>query len=453
MNRTTIAPTSQVGATPNPDALKEDDDALWHGAAAVLDANWERDHTVPSRTLYPHQWNWDAGFIAVGLAHHDPARAWLDLHSLFSAQWIDGRVPHIVFDPDVAERDYFPGPAFWDIPAMPGRLAGLTTGIVQPPVHAIAAWEIYQRTTDRDAARAELAWLYPRLVHQQEYLLERRDVGGLGLASIVHPWESGLDNSPSWDHALARVPVDQELLRRYRRQDLKVSVQSHRPTDADYARYIAIAAGYRDGGYLDAGLFDRHPFIVECPAFNAILGAAEHALASLAEVVGADPAPHRERAARITSALVDNLFDPATGMFHARDVRTGELSPARCVNGLIPLILPDLARERAASLLAVARSAAFGLDPLPVPSYDRTAPDLDRLRYWRGPIWISVNWLLWRGLRGHGFDTDAKALREAMLGLIRRSGYYEYFDPVTGEGIGSNAFSWTAALALDLLAH
>lgn len=439
MNRATAAPALEAGAAIS-------DDALWQGAAAVLDANWERDHTVPSRTLYPHHWNWDAGFIAAGLAHHDPARAWADLHSLFSAQWIDGRVPHIVFDPDVSERDYFPGPAFWDSPAMPGRLAGLTTGIVQPPVHALAVEEMWRRAPDE----VELRWLYERLAHQQRYLLERRNVGGDGLASIVHPWESGLDNSPSWDAVLGAIPVDLDMMRKYRRQDNRVANSDHRPTDADYARYIAIAANYRDGGYLDARLIDRHPFLVECPGFNAILGAAEHSLAELAEVVGADPAPHRERAARITRALVDELY--VTGFFHSRDVRTGRLSPARCVNGLIPLILPDLPTEVVDSLVAAATSERFGIGPLPVPSYDRTAADFDRLRYWRGPIWINVNWLLWRGLRTHGRDREAATLRDAMLSLVRRGGYHEYFDPVTGDGIGSAAFSWTAALTMDLLA-
>jgi hypothetical protein len=38
-----------------------------------------------------------------------------------------------------------------------------------------------------------------------------------------------------------------------------------------------------------------------------------------------------------------------------------------------------------------------------------------------------------------------------MLELIARSGCYEYFDPITGQGIGTAEFSWTAALALDML--
>ena len=39
-------------------------------------------------------------------------------------------------------------------------------------------------------------------------------------------------------------------------------------------------------------------------------------------------------------------YDERTATFRSRDVRTGVLSPARCVNGLMPLLLPDLPRDQ-----------------------------------------------------------------------------------------------------------
>jgi hypothetical protein len=439
---------------------------LWRLAVTTLDSNWRQTtdglgHTVPSRTLYPHQWSWDAGFIAIGLARIYPARGWRDLRSLFSAQWDDGRVPHIVFDwPDGQDDRYFPGPDFWrsaEILAAPPRAA--TSGIVQPPVHALAARELYRHAPDpaaREHAVERLRWLYPRLVAQQRYLTVCRNLGGAGLACIVHPWESGQDNSPAWDAALAAVPADTGLLDRYQRRDLAVSHESHRPTDADYARYIAIAQAYRSHGYADDGPGERYPFLVECPAFNAILAAAEHALAELAPVVGADPAPHRERAAQITEALVDRLFDPATGMFHARDLYTDQLSRARTIGGLVPLMLPGLPDDQVKALLMEACSPRFGLAEqlsLPLPSYDLTAPDLDPVRYWRGPIWLNMNWLLWRGLREHGQPGYADALHRAMVEMVRAAGCFEYFHTYDGTGVGTAEFSWTASLTLDLLSE
>lgn len=429
---------------------------LWNSAVRVLDENWSGDHMVPSRRLYPHQWSWDAAFIAIGLAYVNPGRAWRDLRSLFEAQWPDGRVPHIVFDPATAEADYFPGPKFWDVPAYGRRAARGSTGIVQPPMHAIAVWEVYRHAAAHGAeaaaeARTELEWLYPRLVAQQDYLTGPRDLGGGGLAAIVHPWESGLDNSPAWDATMAAVPADLSLLRTYQRRDLAVADASHRPTDTDYARYVGLVLSYRAERYSDAGLLGRHTFTVECPGFNAILGAAELALAQIAGELGrADEADrHRERAGAITAAIATRLWNPRTGLFHARDLRTGRLSPARTVTGLLPMLLPDLPAERAEALVAEARSERFGL---PVPSYDCTAPDFDTMRYWRGPVWINVNWLVRRGLLVHGFRDEAEDLRTAMVRLVHRNGHFEYFHPKSGEGLGAPTFSWTAALALDLLA-
>jgi hypothetical protein len=452
MHRMKLAPPIAVNSDMSAD--------LWNSAARVLDTNWSGDHMVPSRGLYPHQWSWDAAFIAVGLAYVNPTRAWRDLRSLFEAQWPDGRVPHIVFDPRTAEDDYFPGPGFWDVPAYGGRPARGSTGLVQPPLHAVAAWEVYRRAASHGAAcaheaGAQLAWLYPRLVAQQEYLTRRRDVSGDGLVSIVHPWESGLDNSPSWDSALAAVPADLTLLDRHRRRDIKNADPAHRPTDLDYARYVGLVAGYRDGGYSDTGLAQRHDFVVECPSFNAIVAAAELALAHIAGVVGADPARHRRRARRITAAISTQLFDPRTQTFRSRDVLTRTLSPARCINGLMPLLLPELPTGQAEAIMAEARSVRFGLPErtgLPLPSYDRTAPDFDPLRYWRGPAWINVNWLLRRGMLVQGYFGEAEDLRTAMIRLVHRSGHFEYYHPETGAGIGAPVFSWTAALSLDLLA-
>jgi hypothetical protein len=459
------------------------DAVLWRRAVTTLECNRQRDpsgrwHTVPSRTRYPHQWSWDAGFIAAGLARVCPRRAWGDLRSLFGAQWIDGRVPHIAFDRvGGTEEWYFPGPSFWRRPGAPrpgggdhaeaGAVAGArpgppgrpTTGIVQPPVHALAAWHAYRLAPDpaaRRSAAGELSWLYPRLVAQQRYLTGGRDLGGAGLACIVHPWESGQDNSPAWDAALAAVPADLALLERYPRRDLDRAAETHRPTDRDYARYIRIAESYRDGGYRDDLPGERYPFRVECPTFNALLAAAEHALARIAGVVGTDPAPHRARAARLTQLLVDRLFDPATGMFQPRDLHTGRLSRKPCLGGLVPLILPDLPAGQVKALLAVAGSDRFGLAEqmtLPLPSYDRTAADLDPVRYWRGPIWVNLNWLVWLGLRRHREPALAAALRRSILDLVREHGCYEYFHATTGAGVGTEDFSWTAALTLDLLAQ
>ncbi|MFI8209351.1 MGH1-like glycoside hydrolase domain-containing protein [Streptomyces werraensis] len=42
-------------------------------------------------------------------------------------------------------------------------------------------------------------------------------------------------------------------------------------------------------------------------------------------------------------------------------------------------------------------------------------------------------------------------MRAGFLDQAKHSGFAEYIDPATGKGRGTRHFSWTAALALDLL--
>lgn len=424
-------------------------ESLWHAAVEVLHRNWEHDHTVPSRTLYPHQWSWDTGFTAIGWARVAPWRARLELESLLSAQWADGRVPQIVFNPHTPRDAYFPGPDFWGSAGVPGAPERETSGLVQPPLHAAAAWRVY--LADPGRSIGFLRRVYPKLRAQQQYLHRARG-DGTGLAVIVHPWESGLDNSPSWDAALAEVPVPPGAV--VRRRDLDHAGADERPTDLDYQRYVALARRYRDFGYRDAEALPEHPFVMIDPLFNALLAWSEEALADIAEVLGEPSAPHRERAAQVRDAMLERLYHRACGVFHARDAADPTRDPFdHSVAGLIPLLL-DLPDDVVDALVRSATGARFALnDQVPLPSHDRTADGFDRNRYWRGPSWVNTSWLVLQGLRRHGHRAEARTLRTALLRSVLGSGFREYFDPVDGAGRGSDEFSWSAALTLDLLAE
>ncbi len=409
--------------------------ALARAAEAVLAANWTGASTVPSRRQYPHQWGWDAAYIAIGWSWIDPARAATELESLLAGQWPDGRVPHIVFHPDVPEEAYFPGPAFW---------GGPTSGLTQPPLHARAALEVARRSADGDSF---LRRVFPRLVAQHGYLAERRDIGGGGLAAIVHPWESGLDDSPAWDGPLAAVELPPEGVAPYERRDRQHVDPSERPSDAAYDRFVHLARAYRDGGYADDGSSE---FLVEDPLFNAIWLWSTHALAEIAERLGADAGPFLDAAGRIHAALLERLWDGER--FRPRDLRAGRLLASRTILSLGPLLDPDLPSEVVRALVAELESPHFrGDGGIGVASSDRLGAEFDRRRYWRGPVWANLNWLLARGLRSHHLAAQAAALERTTLSLVEAAGMREYFDPQTGAGLGSDDFSWTAAVVTDML--
>lgn len=398
-------------------------------AADVLNENWRGTHTVPSGGLYPHQWSWDSAFIAIGLRHVSPKRARLELETLLKSQWPDGRLPQIVFDLS-RDNDYFPGAAFW---------GASTAGLIQPPNHAIAALLVHEAEPDL----AFLGRVYPHLVAWHHYLLARR-TGESGLAHIVHPWESGLDNSPYWDAPLAAI--GETYRGELARPDLLHAAATERPSNAEYGKYLYLAERYRDHDCDDEDA--EYPFRLEDPLVNALWAKSELALAQIARALGLDPAPHEHRAASITAAL-ETLWSPELGTYTARDIVSAQLQPYRTVAGIIPLILPDIAH--AADLLAALDGPHFALGRVAlVPSHDLTADTFDASLYWRGPSWFNTAWLLVDGLELHGRSRDAAALAAQTIELAERCDYPEYIDPHSDAPRGTRRFSWTAALAIDL---
>ena len=425
--------------------------ALERAAIRVLGNNWHGHATVPSGSLYPHQWSWDSAFIAFGMQHWAPRRAAAELLSLFGGQWCDGRVPHIVFNPAVSEEAYFPGPRFWRSSQVPGSPPVATSGIIQPPVHASAALAMLDQLPDPAGFAARI---YPLLKAQNDYVARRRIDPRTGLAFILHPWESGLDNCPSWDAPLAAVPADLSLFDRYTRRDLDHAGKHERPTDGDYARYIRLALAYRDHGYDDAWAHDEAEFAVVDPLFNTLWAASERALAEIARRLQLDPAPHLDNAARITTALHDQLWAAGSELAEAYDMRSATLQPEVTVGGALPLLLPDLDRTIVERIATALTGPRFGIDSTAtfgVPSYDRSSAKYDASRYWRGPTWMNTTWLIATGLRRHGFVELAAKLDNDLLVLAHRSGLREYFNPVAGTGHGTYGFSWSAAIVLHIL--
>jgi hypothetical protein len=128
---------------------------------------------------------------------------------------------------------------------------------------------------------------------------------------------------------------------------------------------------------------------------------------------------------------------------------------ARTVAGFAPLIAGRQSSERLTALIATLESSAFLGHPslrwrLP-PSTSPSQAGFHRRSYWRGPTWPVVNWLLWWSLLRAGESERAQRLRQASIQQLVTGGFGEYFDPFTGELLGANDQSWTAAVALDWL--
>jgi hypothetical protein len=377
----------------------------------------------------------------MGWATFDEARGFTEMERLLEGQWDDGLVPQIVFH--ASSDDYFPGPAVWRVEHTPP-----TSGITQPPVLASSVRRMLDRARDRAAAETRVAAIYPRLAAYHRWWRRARDPNGTGLVATLHPWETGMDNSPAWDAALARVPTTTSTA--VQRRDLAHVDAAMRPRGEEYQRFIHLVDLFRDVGWRPERMLAVSPFRVADIATNAILLRAERDLLVLAQRFGesGEAGEIADRAESMRSAI-EGLWNARLGLFHSLDLIDRSPIEVATSAGLLPLYAGAADASRAEAMAATLRRWAGQVRCL-VPS---TAPDdarFDALRYWRGPVWAVVNWMIARGAAECGQSGLADELRRATRAMIASGGFSEYFDPRDGHGIGGREFSWTAAVYLML---
>ncbi len=414
---------------------------VYQRAADILTLNDRGHYTVPTSGLYPFQWNWDSCLVAIGQQQLDEARAWTELNTLFEHQWDDGMVPHIIFH--VNDEGYFPGPEVWST----GR-AIQTTGITQPPVAGFAASRLFERANDKVLARTQAAALLTRIDRWHEWFYRCRDPQDTGLVALIHPWESGRDNSIDWDKALAAVPT--EGLQPYQRRDLQHTKADHRPTMAQYDGYISLVQHFRSLNWDNERLHDASPFRVVDPGFNAILIRSCSEIAALAEQLGEHDIATRNRDRAMAGLMaMESLWSEQHQQYVCYDRVAGEHVDSASVGGLLAAFadIPEARMHALAKRIDTLSSAVNFL----IPSHDPADERYDGKRYWRGPAWLIINYLIADGLERGGFDSLVERIESASLQLIDESGFAEYYDPNSGEPCGGSTFTWTAAMVMEFL--
>ena len=388
-------------------------------------------YTVPTHGLYPYQWNWDSAFSAWGMATFDTDRAWTEVETLLAHQWPSGMVPHIIFHKD--DPGYFPGPDVW----ASGREVA-TSGISQPPVAASFVRRLLEQDPDgRDRAAA----LVEPLLKWHGWFMQWRMAEGC--IFVTHPWESGRDNARDWDVAMGRI--DTSGVGEYQRRDTSHVDAAMRPHKADYDRYLALLYHGRDTGWSDAEIAATAPFRVADPGMTFILLRACRDLVWLADATGQSAGDTADWIAELEAGAARH-WNSELGAYDSWDLQTGDFTGTISSASYL-CWYAGVEQPRMMARL----TALFDRVKYPVPSLDPDNPDLDPLRYWRGPTWPIINTLIGLGLEDMGHTDAADRLRRGTAELVAGHGFNEYFEPSTGTAAGGRAFSWTAAVWLAWL--
>ncbi len=263
-----------------------------------------------------------------------------------------------------------------------------------------------------------------------------------------------MDDSPLWANALDRItPTNLPL---FKRRDTINVAPDERPRAPDYERFVHLIDLGRRLRWEPRALREQMPFLVQDVLFCSILHRADEDLRALAVELGEETREIDGWLARTREVFNARFWDDARGAYLDYDVRARMPLRINASATFAPLFAGLAAPAQAARLVAEHFDNPFEYAPgahsqFRLPSVAKNEHGYSPRRYWCGPVWIQMNWLIAEGLRRYGFAAQADALTRDSLALIEQNGFREYYDPRDGSGCGATDFSWTAALTLEML--
>lgn len=385
---------------------------------------------APSNREYVFQWLWDTAFHAIVLSNFDVEWAKNEIRNFLLGQWSDGFLPHIIF---WGKKKSLP---HWAYIESALSIRPRTSSITQPPIFPIAVERVYQKSPDKKFLEEVL----PKLAAHHKWLLTNRDNDNDFLISIISPNESGMDELPVFQLAAGYTGLDTTLMHyTYRKGDFlnhRYKFNSEKILQKDY-------------------------FNVEELLFNVIFIESARSMSRLFRKISNYPEADFFEHVALTSekSLLEKCWDENDEIFYSLFSNQEKKAEVKTVASLVPIYLAGLKGEKLEALVnkhLLNPNEFFTKYPFPSVAKDEKyyvphdTPKHQVKLLWRGPTWISTNWLIIKGLRRHKYHDLADKITKRLSNMISKEGFREYYNPETGEGYRRENFGWST-LILDLL--
>ncbi len=390
-------------------SLKKDFQSQIYGDLAAkcmltLQSNWRAPRgELKHAGLFPSYhapyfhgfWAWDSWKHAAAISLYNSDLAKDQILAMYDYQDSVGFIPDCLFrDTEIEQHNYRNS---------------------KPPLSAWAALKASQAGRDTNFLKV----IYPKLVSQHQWWYSHRDHNRNGLCEygstdgslIAAKWESGMDNAVRFDNT-------------------KMLMNS-------------------EGAYsMDQESVD----------LNAFLYSEKKTLQRIAQIIDLpQEAAKFELQARRLKSRFNYKFFHSDGWYYDRNLKTNEYIEVKGSEGWIPIWAKLTSRDEAKQIRdQMIDTTQFYLH-MPFQTLSATEIEFQPIGgYWRGPVWMDQSYFAVAGLKKVGLGNTAyksirKLLRNGEGILEKGKPLRENYDPVTGEGMEAEHFSWTAACILLVL--
>lgn len=341
-------------------------------------------------------WAWDSWKHAVALAQYDTQLAKEQVRAMYDFQTLDGFIPDCIYRDTTIEKHNYRN--------------------TKPPLSAWAVWEIFRQIGDSNFVKE----LYPKIALQHKWWYVNRDHDQDGLCEygstdgslIAAKWESGMDNAVRFD-------------------DSKILKNS----------------------------FSAYSLNQESVDLNAYLFAEKHYLTEMAKVLkkNNEADEFNRQAALLKDKIQNQFYDTETGWFYDTSIDGKQFIKAMGCEGWIPMWANAVTQDQAEAVKNNMMNPTYFNTKVPLQTLSASHPKFQpNGGYWRGPTWLDQAYFGVRGLHQYGYHDEAyaatyKLMHNAAGVLSKGQSIRENYQPITGEGLESENFSWSAAHYLLLL--
>lgn len=418
----------------------------WRSAAGAF----KHDGIIPSMSYkwFIGMWAWDSWKADVAVAEYNPELAKNNMRALFDYQITPkdsvrsqdaGAIIDAVFYNQNEERG--------------GEGGNWNERNSKPPLAAWAVWQIYKETKDKDFLKE----MYPKLVAYHNWWYSNRDHDKNGIAeygSMVSEAQYQKDeNGKIIKDADGNNKID---------EDAVIEAAAWESGMDNATRFDKEGAGKGDVGVQvfenkKEGKTIGYSINQESVDLNSYLYAEKGFLSSMASELGKkkESKEYKKEAKKVQEYIQSKMYDKKSGFFYDLQINEKGLKTKLLVNrgkgteGWLPLWAKVASKAQAKSVKKTMMSTDMFNTYMPFPTASKDNQKFSATQYWRGPVWLDQALYGVEALHNYGYNKEAKAMTEKLFlhaeGLMGEGSIYENYDPLTGKGLSTKNFSWSAS--------